>query len=101
VRTVLARHIFGANVVETLHYHLWDETSLAPRKAFRVYVEDGQRFLDLGAGQAAVLSIYCAMLRDVEALTADGLMVHLDIAVSHKLQDAIAPWSFGFLEPTT
>lgn len=30
----------------------------------------------------------------VEALTADGLMVNLDITVSHKLQDAMAPWVF-------
>lgn len=30
----------------------------------------------------------------VEALTADGLMVHLDVTVSHKLQEAMAPWVF-------
>ena len=30
----------------------------------------------------------------VEALTADGLMVRLDITVSHKLRDDMAPWVF-------
>jgi regulator of protease activity HflC (stomatin/prohibitin superfamily) len=30
----------------------------------------------------------------VEAITADGLMVHLDVTVAHKLHEAMAPWVF-------
>ena len=67
----LARYLFRVNVVTSVHHHLWDETSLVLRKAIDRYVDDGDRVLDLGTGQAGLLAIYCSTLRDVEIHAVD------------------------------
>jgi release factor glutamine methyltransferase len=71
LRPRLARYLFGAAVTESVHHHLWDETTLVMRKAVRGYARHGKRFLDLGTGQAGLLAIYCAKLTKAEVVAVD------------------------------
>ncbi len=71
VSEMLAKRLFRVNVVNRLHHQLWDETTLALRKAIRLYVKDGQRVLDLGTGHIGVLAVYCSSIRNVEMTAVD------------------------------
>ncbi len=67
----LARMMFKVNAVSIINDHLWDETTLALKKALKKYVKDGFRVLDLGTGHIGVLSIYLAKTRKVDIVAVD------------------------------
>jgi len=71
VGVVAAKLMFHVNVVSKIHNHLWDETTLAMRRAIRRYVKDSDRVLDLGTGHIGCLAVYCASIRDVEIIGVD------------------------------
>jgi release factor glutamine methyltransferase len=71
VNKILARMMFRVNAVSKINDHLWDETTLALKKAVKRYARDGQRILDLGAGHIGVLSVYLAKTKNVDIVAVD------------------------------
>jgi release factor glutamine methyltransferase len=68
---MLARMIFRVNAVSRVNDHLWDETTLALKKAVKKHVKDGHRVLDLGTGHIGVLSVFLAKTKEVDIVAVD------------------------------
>ncbi len=62
LRSQLARWLFHVKIVNRLHDHIWDETSIVLRKALHKYVRKEHRVLDLGTGDLGLLAIHCAKI---------------------------------------
>lgn len=72
--------MFGVDATQQVHHDLWDITTVVLRKAIRQYVKAGDQVLELGTGQLAVLSIYCAKRRGARVLAVDISQRFLDNA---------------------
>jgi methylase of polypeptide subunit release factors len=68
----LTRWLFHVTIVDTVHQHLWDSTTVVLRNAIGRYLKDGQRVLDLGTGHLGTLAVYCASIRNVTVVAVDS-----------------------------
>ena len=69
--SAITRMLFGVRVAPALDRNQWDFTTLVLKKALGLLIKPGQRVLEIGVGDNAVLSIFLARQASVDLLAVD------------------------------